>query len=211
MYKKIIFPLLALTIIFSLGLPQAFAYDSTLQDSTLTATSATIFLQIDIGQDTYQQLLTRTVITNHLSDIIFKFYGNEIDMSNSKIKIYSSGDSFLIKNIKKGILMFGHKTPNTESFKVNIYLTTNEGFQKFVVHTIFELDNEKKIIEIEPTSIEETTKYIPKLIISSSHDFSTYWKDTFNIDVQAYDENINSKATGFEGRLDNQLIPKLII
>lgn len=39
--------------------------------------------------------------------------------------------------------------------------------------------------------------------MATSHDFRTYWKDTFNIDVQTYDGKINPKAVGFEGRLDN--------
>ena len=62
-------------------------------------------------------------------------------------------------------------------------------------------------IEPEPTPepiIEEpiTQTYKPDLIMASSHDFRNYWKDTFNIDVQAFDGRINPKATGFEGRVD---------
>jgi len=41
-------------------------------------------------------------------------------------------------------------------------------------------------------------------MMTSSHDFKTYWRDTFNIDVQAFDGRINSNPTSssFEGRID---------
>jgi len=62
----------------------------------------------------------------------------------------------------------------------------------------------EKIIEPIKTIIKEPKqKYIPELLMASSHDFRTYWSDTFNIDVQTYDGKINPKATGFEGRIDN--------
>jgi len=51
----------------------------------------------------------------------------------------------------------------------------------------------------------EEEQYIPELLITSSHDFRTYWQDTFNIDVQTFDGNINSdpESSGdFEGRID---------
>ena len=65
----------------------------------------------------------------------------------------------------------------------------------------------EKIIE---TEIIEETQYIPELIMASSHDFSTYWKENFNIDVQTYDKKINPTATGFDGRLDGIDIPVII-
>jgi len=60
------------------------------------------------------------------------------------------------------------------------------------------------LIVKEPKIISlEKPQYIPELLMISSHDFRTYWNDTFNIDVQTYDGKINPKATGFEGKLDN--------
>jgi len=53
-------------------------------------------------------------------------------------------------------------------------------------------------------SVEEE-QYIPELLITSSHDFTTYWNDVFNIDVQTFDGNINSdpkSSSDFEGRID---------
>ncbi|MCH7647129.1 MAG: hypothetical protein IIA83_00775 [Thaumarchaeota archaeon] len=53
----------------------------------------------------------------------------------------------------------------------------------------------------EPTVVEQ---YIPELIMRTSHDFTTYWKEIFNIEVMTYDSNINSNPDiyPFEGKLD---------
>jgi len=54
-----------------------------------------------------------------------------------------------------------------------------------------------------PTEPEEE-QYIPDLIMISSHDFKTFWQDTFNIDVQAFDGKINPNPEQypFQGRID---------
>lgn len=198
---KILFFLIALLLI---PISSVFAYGSLLQDSTLTVTSTNVSLELEIGQDTFQPLISKIITTNNLSNIVLSFYGDEIDMSDSKLKIYSNSAAFSIKNIEQGIVMYGLKTSDTESYRINIYYSTNNGLQKFTVYGSFEFEDEKVIETIEKT-IEEPkeNKYIPELLIVESHDFSTYWKDTFNIDVKTYDGKINSKGTGFEGKLND--------
>jgi len=62
---------------------------------------------------------------------------------------------------------------------------------------------------IEPKVVEQ---YIPELLLTSSHDFKTFWKQTFNIDVQAFDGRINSdpKSSDFNGRIDGVDIKVLL-
>jgi len=64
---------------------------------------------------------------------------------------------------------------------------------------------------IEPTEKMDTLstepeeeQYIPDLMMTSSHDFRTFWKETFNVDVQAFDGNINSNpvSSSFLGRIN---------
>ena len=60
------------------------------------------------------------------------------------------------------------------------------------------------VVEEETTEQKVVEQYIPELIIRTSHDFTTYWKEIFNIDVRTYDSNINSNPDTypFEGKLD---------
>jgi len=104
------------------------------------------------------------------------------------------------------------------TFTVKVLTVSDNGFQKQTFASILQ---PIVIIEspeiIQPTdktdnlSIEpEEEQYIPDLIMTSSHDYTTYWKKTFNIDVQTYDGNINPSATGFEGRINDVNITVII-
>jgi len=99
------------------------------------------------------------------------------------------------------------------TFTVKVLKVNDNGFQKQTFSSIIQ-----PIVIIEsPEIIEPTVKtdnlstkpiddiYRPDLIMTSSHDFRTYWKENFNIDVQAYDGNKNSnpELNPFQGRLDN--------
>jgi len=68
-----------------------------------------------------------------------------------------------------------------------------------------------RIIE-EIKTQEVKNIYIPELLLNFSHDFRTYWTDTFNIDVQSYDAHINDdpKTNFFEGRLANANVTVLL-
>ena len=196
MFKKIILSIIALSLIFVI--PQAFA-DNSLQDTSLHAESGVITLDIEFGYDNFRQLLYKTITTPTINNITMTFYGDEIDMSDSYLKVYGDGRLFSIKNIEKGIVMYAKQNLELDNYTINIYFATHKGLQKFIVTSDISLPEEKTIQTQEP---EKKQQYIPKLLMTSSHDFSTYWKDTFNIDVQAYDGNINPSATGFEGRLN---------
>jgi len=105
--------------------------------------------------------------------------------------------NFTIKN--DNIALYAKNIGN-DRFSINTYINTNTGIQKntFTASITLEQITTPEPIITEP--IEQT--YKPDLIMASSHDFKTFWKDTFNIEVKAYDARINPSATGFEGRLD---------
>ena len=104
------------------------------------------------------------------------------------------------------------------TFTVKVLTLNDNGFQKQTFASILqpiEIIESSEIIEptekIDTITTEpEEEQYVPELIISSSHDFKTYWKDTFNIDVQAYDARINPSGTGFEGRIDGVDVTMII-
>jgi len=98
------------------------------------------------------------------------------------------------------------------TFTVKVLTLTDNGFQKQTFSSVLQ---PIEIIEspeiIQPTEKTDTLstepeeeQYIPDLLMTSSHDFRTYWRDIFNIDVQAFDGRINSnpQASSFEGRID---------
>ena len=64
---------------------------------------------------------------------------------------------------------------------------------------------EEVIAEQQKEEIKEEEKYVPELEVLFSHDFKTYWKETFRIDIQSFDGKINSdpkSSSDFSGRLD---------
>jgi len=91
-----------------------------------------------------------------------------------------------------------------------IFLKNNDpNFQKVMVIFDGQFHKGTLIPKIYTESKVETTQkddvqYIPNLMMTSSHNFTNYWKETFNIDVQAFDGKINSNPTlsSFEGRID---------
>lgn len=159
MFKKIIFPLLTLTIIFSFGMSQVFAEYS---DKIIVTENK----EYEIGEITKEyKLSSKSMIT--------------------KTQGYTTtGEMFFLR---------------ISPFFEKVMILDRDGH--WLKASLKEKQIEK-IIEPIKTIIKEP-KYIPELLMASSHDFRTYWSDTFNIDVQTYDGKINPKATGFEGRLDN--------
>lgn len=195
-------------LVLAVGITPAFAYsENALQDTVLNADSATVSLDITFGQDTIKQLLTKTVITNNLEDITLTFYGDEIILTEPELKVANDGNHFRISSLPDGIIMYGHKNMDVGNYQINIYLASDNGLTKFVVASDAQLDDD---VVIEPEIIPDDTPYIPELTINYSHDFTTYWKDVFNFDVQAYDKRINPDATGFEGKLDGVDITVII-
>jgi len=188
--------------------PTVFA-ENTLQNTNLIAESAVITLDIKFGADTIKEGLTKTWITNHLDNITFTFYGDEITLSEPELKTTNTGNHFRILSLPEGILIYGHKNIELGNYDINLYVATDNGLSKFILSSTIPFP-EDKVIEQEP--VKEKTKYIPELFMTFSHDFKTYWTHVFNIDVQSYDAKINDNPTlyPFEGRLGNANVTVLI-
>ena len=196
---------LVLTV-FALMITITPAFATSLENTELNAKSAVIALDIKFGQDEIKSGLFRTIVIPQLESIYLSFYGNEIPLSEPEIKVVNN--HFRISSIPEGIMMFGHKNTDIDNYDINIYFPTNEGLTKFSVSTII-LYPEDKVAETEPTAIKE---YVPELRIISDVNYKTYWSDTFNMDVQAFDANINKdpKRHEFDGRLDDVDITVII-
>lgn len=199
-----------LSVVLIMGIiPSVFAENS-LENEHIFAESATITLDLQFGEDVvkYGSTITRTNPT--LEDITLTFYGDEINMSDSRAKVYANGNAFSITNVEKGIVMYGHYNKDLKNYKIDIYFAGQNGFIKYTVNSAAELQDEK-VIEKEP-DIEIKEQYIPELIITTSHDFRTYWNDTFDIVIMAYDENKNERPSfnKFEGTLDNVVVKVII-
>jgi len=98
------------------------------------------------------------------------------------------------------------------TFTVKVLTVNDNGFQKQTFSSVLqpiEIIESPEIIEptekMDTLSTEpEEEQYIPDLMMTSSHDFRTYWKESFNVDVQAFDGNINSNpvSSSFLGRIN---------
>ncbi len=197
-----------LAILIGISFGSAFG-DNTLQNTQLLAESAVITLDIEFGEDIIKEGLTRTGTTNHLDNITFIFYGDEITLTETELKTTKSGNHFRIISLPDGVLIYGHKNMELGNYDINIYISTDKGLSKFILSSTIPLLDDK-VIEQEP--VEEKTKYIPELLMTFSHDFRTYWTQVFNIDVQSYDAKINDNPTlyPFEGRLGNANVTVLL-
>lgn len=178
-----------------------------LENTELHAQSAIIKLDIKFDSDQYQPLLSKTIVKPQLESIFFSFYGDEVILSEPELRVVSDGNHFRISSLSDGIIIYGHKNTDIGNYKINVLIVTDNGFSKFPVSTDSHLEDDKIINTVKEPKEE---LYIPELIISSSHDFKTYWKDSFDIDVQAYDAKINPSAKGFEGRLDGVKINVIV-
>ncbi len=187
-------PLLLLFLI-----PQAFAYSS-LENQNLFGQSATVLLDIQFGEDLLSPSVMRE-FTSTLEYAVITFYGQIIDISDSNAKVYSNGKLFSIANQEEGILMYGKYNPDLGNYMVNVYVSTADGFKKYPVSTAASLPDEETEVA-QPA--REKPQYIPNLDIVSSHDFKTYWRDTFDIEVMAYDRNINARPelNPHQGKVD---------
>jgi len=124
------------------------------------------------------------------------------------------GDSFSVR-LDDGKIYARNNQDGT--FTVKVLTLTNNGFQKQTFSSVLqpiEIIESPEIIQptekMDTLSTEPKKVYTPDLIITSSHDFTMYWNEVFNIDVQVYDKNINPNGIGFEGRLDGVNITVII-
>lgn len=195
-------------VLCALFIPQAFG-ESSLQNTELYAESEAITLDISFGQDKHQQLLYKTLIYPQLDSVNIKFYGDEVILHNPEVKVAKSGNYFRISSVEDSIIMYGYKNSDNDNYKINIYYGTNNALIKFSVVTTTP-PPEDKVVDTIITIPEVTNQYEPELIIASSHDFKTYWKQDFNLDVHTFDAKINPSATGFEGKIDGVDITAII-
>jgi len=198
--------LLLTVALFVIGTPLVFA-DNPLQNTSIHAQSGVITLDVSFGQDVIKQTLTKTMVTPQIDTITLTFYGDEIDMRDSYLKVYGEGRLFSIKNIEQGVVMYGVYHEELKYYKINIYYATSQGLTKFTVSSDIAFPEEKVI---ESGAIKVKTTYIPELLIVPSHDYTTYWKQDFDIDVRAFDSKINPTGTGFNGKLNNVEIITII-
>jgi len=188
-------PLLLLFLI-----PQAFAYNS-LQDIIMTAENESLKVNLYFGEDTFKEKRNEIQFEPTLNSANIDFYGDKITLDNARLKVYAEGKAFSIADIPQGIIMYGHYNKELDNYKINIYFATNEGFVKQTATTASKLPDEKTI-EKQPHKTKE--QYIPDLTIVTEHDFRTYWKDNFDIEIMAYDKNNNARPdlSPFQGTLD---------
>ena len=115
------------------------------------------------------------------------------------------------ENGREKLKFYSHGIPeeNQESVVEEIPIDPLAEYEAAQVLTGPELVSEQERIAEEERlaslPVEEEEQYIPELLITSSHDFQTYWNDIFNIDVQTFDGNINSNpesSSDFGGRID---------
>ena len=201
MILKIILILFSLCLI-PLLVNSAYAANP-LENTTIEGKNSILSLEIQFGEDTVKHLPTRSIIINNLDEVTLTFGADELFLSDLELNLTSNYNHFRISSVSDGIIMYGHKNINDESYNVNVYIATDNGLLKFSVSVSAPPPKiEKKIITpIEEP--EEERKIIPDLMMTSSHDFKTYWKEPFDVDVQSFDGNFNPKPkqSSFEGRL----------
>ena len=131
--------IISLVFISLLGISQAFAMSSltegsnSLEYTELYGRSAAVTLDIEFGQDEIQQLLYRTIIHPQIDNISLTFYGDEITLSEPELRVVGDGRHFRISSISDGVLIYGHYNIESDNYKINVLLSTDEGFIKFPV------------------------------------------------------------------------------
>lgn len=203
MIKVVFLVLLAILFVPTVANGEEYAVNS-LQDTVLKAQNAIMTLEFDFGQDEIKEMRTKTVFNPVLNSLKMTLLGDVIDLSDSRLKVYSNGKLFSVLNTELGIVMYGKYQEELDNYRINVYFAADNGLRKQVVTTEFKLPDDKIIKPTETKPAETKPQYVPDLKMTSSHDFRTYWQDTFNIDVQAFDGRINPnpKQSDFSGRID---------
>ena len=192
-------------IIFALMVTIAPVF-ATLENTELNARSGVITLDIEFGSDKIKHGLVSNTGVAQLESIYLSFYGDEIILTEPEISVGNT--SFRISSIPEGIMMFGYKNTDIGNYDIDIFFATEHGTLKLPVSTIIPYP-EDVVAETEPPKI---INYVPKLAMTSSNDRITYWNDSFNVNVQVFDTNINREPRNFEfeGRVDDVDITVLI-
>lgn len=198
-----IFILMIFVLIFAIT--PAFA-ELDLSNELIKSTDGNLILQFE--DNTIRYFSTHVEVTPHLEFGLVDLGNFGIQLDDARVNVL--GSSFTIKN--DNIALYA-KNIGDNKFRINAYIFTDSGLQK-TTFTASITPPEPTIYKTPEIIIEETEviEYRPELLLTTSHDFKTYWKDTFNIDVQAFDGRINPNPTSssFEGRLDGADITVLL-
>jgi len=138
-----------LTILLIVSFSPVFA-ENTLQNTNLIAQSVVISLDVTFGEDTINPGFTRDYITNHLDDIRLTFYGDEIQLTDPKLKMTNTGNHFRIHSVPEGVLIYGHKNIELDNYNINVLIATDKELFRFPLTANIQTS---KVIQIIPDEI----------------------------------------------------------
>jgi len=198
--KLLVFMIFALTIVIT----PAFA-EIDLSNKKIVSLDGQLILEFGENIQTIKR--GYLIVTPQLDYGILKLTDRTVLLGGEYTNIL--GNSFSVR-LDDGKIYAKNNLDGT--FTVKVLTVNDNGFQKQTFSSIIQpivIIESPEIIEptekIDNLSTEpEEEQYIPDLMMTSSHDFKTFWKETFNIDVQAFDGNINSNpvSTSFLGRIN---------
>ena len=179
---------------------------SPLENQELQGTSAAVSFDIKFGDDNVQFLpFEKTRVTPTLDAATLDFYCDTIDLSDSEIRVNSTGNNFRISNQDLGILIYGHFNDGSETYRVNIYFAGDEGFVKHTVATAFHIEQDTIILDGEIITEEETVELGPDLVMAIQSDQFVYLRDYYDISLKVFDAKKNSDPDYYDffGTLDD--------
>jgi len=198
--KLLVFMIFALTIVIA----PAFA-ELDLSNQKIVSLDGKLLLEFGESIQTFKR--GYLIETPQLDYGIIKLTDRTVLLGGENTNIL--GNSFSVR-LDDGKIYAKNNQDGT--FTVKVLTVNDNGFQKQTFSSVLQ---PIVIIEspeiIEPTEKTDTLstepeeeQYIPDLIMTSSHDFRTFWQDTFNIDIQAFDGKINPNPEQypFQGRID---------
>ena len=180
-----------------------------LQNTELNLKNAVIELKINFGVDNIQPLLNRDITKPSIDNIDFSFYGDKIELNDMEFKVFSNGNVFRISSLNDGILMYGLKDKNEYgNYRVNIYISTNTGLEKFTVCSDVPKITHRADKE-NGTQLDKYKKEIksfdnPKLHVLTDHYKRVLKDDTWRFEIKTFDNNMydGKEWDNFYGKID---------
>ena len=179
--------------------------DNSLENIHLIGINEEISVDIGFLVDEIDEISKKN---SSIGDVVLVIPDEEIQLLEPQLKISPSGEYFRIFSESEDILIYGYEDLNNNNYKINITLPSHDGLKKYSV--LADIHYEEKEFT-DDGNIEKNNSFAD-LKITSSHDYRTYWKETFNIDVQTFDGTINPnpKQSDFNGRIDGVDIKVLV-
>ena len=166
-------------------IPSAFAQNS-LENERLFAESTNIALDVKFGEDIIKYGSTTIKTTSTINSASITFYGDEINMSDSRAKVYANGNAFSIANIDKGIIIYGHYNKLLENYKVNVHFAGQNGLVNYPMAASIQQPE-----TIEPTNTVISKTNIDLHILTDQHE-RVYNKTEYKFFVKTFDDSIYS-------------------